>query len=68
MSNSTDNAKGPVNNALSAANDAVGSAAGSVPSFATRDIGSTGTDVASMADNITIAGLQPLRTQTPRNE
>jgi hypothetical protein len=66
MSNSTVKAIGPVNNALSAASHAVGSAAGSVPSVATRVIESTGTDVTSMADSITIVGLQPLRTQTPR--
>jgi hypothetical protein len=63
MSNSADKATGPVNGALSAAGH--GSAAGSVPSVATRVIGSTGTDVTSMADNITIVGLQPLQTQTP---
>jgi hypothetical protein len=66
MSNSTDKATGPVNNALSAAGHAVGSAAGSVPSVATRVIGSTGTDVTSMADSIPIVGLQPSGTQTPR--
>ncbi len=60
MSNSADKATGgPVNNALSAAGYAVGSVTGSVPSVATRVIESTGTDVTSMADNITTVGLQP---------
>jgi len=63
MSNATDKVTGPINNALSAASHAV---AGSVPSVATRVIGSTGTDVTSMADSITIVGLQALRTETPR--
>jgi hypothetical protein len=67
MSNSTNKATGPVNNALSAASHAVGIAAGSVPSVTTRVIGSTGTDVtSSMADSIPIVGLQPLGTQAPR--
>jgi hypothetical protein len=66
MSNSTDTATGPVNNALSAASHAVGSAAGSVASVATRVIGSTGTDATSTADSIAIVGLQQLQTQTPR--
>lgn len=64
MSNSTDKAKGLVNSAQSAASPVVGIAAGSISSVATRVIGSTGTDVTSKADSITI--LQPLRTQTPR--
>jgi hypothetical protein len=61
MSNSTDKATSPVNNTLSAAGHAVGSAVGSVPSFVTHVIGSTGTDVTSV-------GLQPLRTQAPHAE
>jgi hypothetical protein len=57
MSNSTDKATGPINNALSAASQAVGSAAGSVPSGATRVIWSTGTDATSIADSTAILGL-----------
>ena len=66
MSNSTNKATGLVDNALSAASHAVGSAAGSVPSVETRVIGTTGTDVTSTANSIPIVGLQPLGTQAPR--
>ena len=49
--------RGPVSNALSAASP--------LPSVAMRVIGSTGTEAAGMADNVTIVALQPLRTLTP---
>jgi len=57
--NSTDKATGPVSGALSAVSHVVGSAASSVPSVATRVIGSIGTEVATVADGITSVSWQP---------
>lgn len=57
--NLTDEATGLVNDTLSAAGHAIGSAASSVPSIAAHIVGSTGADVTSTADSITIASLQP---------
>lgn len=57
--NLTNEATGLVNNPLPTAGHAIGSAASSVASIATHIIGSTGADVTSTANSITIAGLQP---------
>lgn len=60
MTNSADETPGVVSNVLSAASHVhVGSGAGSVPSVATRIIGSTGVEVTSILDSVSSASLQP---------